>query len=155
MLKCCTQYASKFGKASSGHRTRKGQFSFQSQRKTMQRRFKLPHNCTHLTCQQIMFKILQVRLQHYLHQALSDIQTGYTKGRGSRDQIVNKPWIIEKASSVKFSCSVVSNFVSSWTAAHQDFLSITNSQSLFRLMSIEQVMPSNHLILCRPLLLPP
>ena len=35
VLKCCTQYASKFGKLSSGHRTRKGQFSFQSQRKTM------------------------------------------------------------------------------------------------------------------------
>ena len=42
-----------------------------------------------------------------------------------------------------------------WTAAHQASLSITNSQSLLRLMSIESVMPSNHLILCRPLLLPP
>ena len=42
-----------------------------------------------------------------------------------------------------------------WTAAHQAFLSITNSWSLFRLMSIELVMPSNHLILCHPLLLPP
>ena len=42
-----------------------------------------------------------------------------------------------------------------WTAAHQAFLSITNSWSLFRLMSIESVMPSNHLILCHPLLLPP
>ena len=42
-----------------------------------------------------------------------------------------------------------------WTAAHQAFLSITNSQSLLKLMSIELVMPSNHLILCRPLLLPP
>ena len=41
-----------------------------------------------------------------------------------------------------------------WTAAHQDSLSITNSQSLLKLMSIESVMPSNHLILCRPLLPP-
>ena len=40
-----------------------------------------------------------------------------------------------------------------WTAAHQAFLSFTNSQSLLKLMSIESVMPSNHLILCRPLLL--
>ena len=40
-----------------------------------------------------------------------------------------------------------------WTAAHQVSLSITNSQSLLKLMSIELVMPSNHLILCRPLLL--
>ena len=59
-------------------------------------------------------------------------------------------------SSVHFSCSVVSNSLPpSWTAAHEPSLSITNSQSLLKLMSIESVMPSNHLILCCPLLLPP
>ena len=42
-----------------------------------------------------------------------------------------------------------------WTAAHQASLSITNSQSLLKLMSIESVMPTNHLIVCRPLLLLP
>ena len=42
-----------------------------------------------------------------------------------------------------------------WTAACQASLSITNSQSLLKLMCIKSVMPSNHLILCRPLLLPP
>ena len=46
-------------------------------------------------------------------------------------------------------------FATPWTAACQASLSITNSQSLLKLMSIESVMPSNHLILCRPLLLPP
>ena len=46
-------------------------------------------------------------------------------------------------------------FATPWTAAHQASLSITNSWSLLRLMSIESVMPSNHLILCRPLLLLP
>ena len=56
---------------------------------------------------------------------------------------------------VQFSCSVVSNSATPWTAAHQTSLFITNSQSLFKLMSIESVMPSNHLILCHPLLLPP
>ena len=45
LWKCCTQYASKFGKLSSGHRTGKGHFSFYSQRM-----LKLPYNCTHLTC---------------------------------------------------------------------------------------------------------
>ena len=45
-------------------------------------------------------------------------------------------------------------FVTQWTAPYQASLSITNSQSLLKLMSIESVMPSNHLILCRPLLLP-
>ena len=46
-------------------------------------------------------------------------------------------------------------FATPWTAAHQASLSITSSQSLPRLMSIESVMPSNHLILCHPLLLLP
>ena len=45
-------------------------------------------------------------------------------------------------------------FETPWTAAWQASLSITNSQSLLKLMSIESVMPSNHLILCRPLLPP-
>ena len=49
--------------------------------------------------------------------------------------------------------SRVQLFAIPWTAAHQASLSITNSQSLFKLMSIESVMPSDHLILCRPLLL--
>ena len=46
-------------------------------------------------------------------------------------------------------------FVTPWAAAHQDSLTITNSWSLLKLLSIESVMPSNHLILCHPLLLPP
>ena len=53
------------------------------------------------------------------------------------------------------SLSCVRLFVTPWTAAHQASLSITNSQSLLKLMSIEAVMPSNHLILCHPLLLLP
>ena len=50
--------------------------------------------------------------------------------------------------SVQFSCLVMSNSATPWTAAHQASLSITNSQSLLKLMSIKLVMPSNHLILC-------
>ena len=53
------------------------------------------------------------------------------------------------------SLSHVQVFVTSWTAACQASLSLTISQSLLKLMSIESVMPSNHLILCRPLLLLP
>ena len=60
----------------------------------------------------------------------------------------------EHPRSVQFSCSVVSDSASPWTA-RQASLSITNSWSLLKLTSIELVMPSNHLILCRPLLLPP
>ena len=51
--------------------------------------------------------------------------------------------------------SHVQLFATPWTAACQTSLSISNSRSLLKLMSIESVMPSNHLILCSPLLLPP
>ena len=53
------------------------------------------------------------------------------------------------------SLSRVQLFATPWTAAHQASLSITNSWSLLKLMSIELVMPSNHLIFCHPLFLPP
>ena len=57
--------------------------------------------------------------------------------------------------SVQFSCSVMSNSANPWTAAQQASLSITNTQSLPQIMSIKSEVPSNHLILCRPLLLLP
>ena len=91
LLKYCTQYASKFGKLSSGHKTGKEQFSFQSQRM-----FRLPHNCTYLTHQQIL-KILQARFQQYMNCELPDVQVGFRKRRGIRDQIANICWISEKA----------------------------------------------------------
>ena len=63
-------------------------------------------------------------------------------------------WQIIQINSVQ-SLSHVWLFVTPWTAACQASLSITNSQSLLKLMSIESVMSSNHLTLCRPLLLLP
>ena len=57
---------------------------------------KLPHNCTHLTASKVMLKILQARLQQYVNHELPDVQTGYKKGGGTRDQIANICWIIEK-----------------------------------------------------------
>ena len=53
------------------------------------------------------------------------------------------------------SLSRVRLFATPWTAAHQALLSITNSQSLLKLMSIELAMPCNHILLCHPILLPP
>ena len=58
-------------------------------------------------------------------------------------------------SSVQLSPSVMSDSATPWIAKHQASLSITNSQSSLRFMSIMSVMPSSHLILCRPLLLLP
>jgi len=60
----------------------------------------------------------------------------------------------QKLSSIQL-LSRVQLFATPWTAARQASLSITNSRSLLKLMSITSVMPSNHLILCHPLLLPP
>ena len=186
----------------------------------------------------VILKIIQARPQQYIHWELPNVQDGFRKGRGTRDQIANICWIIEWAresrktptsasltilkpltvwittnrgkflemrgphhltcllknlyadqkatartkhgtmnwfqigkglcqgcilspslfnlytvSSVQ-SFSHVQLFATSWTAACQHSLSITNSRSLLKLMSIESVMPSNHLILCCPLLLP-
>ena len=71
-----------------------------------QRMLKLPHNCTHITHNsKVMLKILQARLQHYVNRELPDVQTGFRKGRGTRDQIANIHWIIEKDSSRKISTS--------------------------------------------------
>ena len=61
-----------------------------------QRMLKLPHNCTHLTSK-VMLKILQARLQQYVNRELTDVQAGFRKGRGTRDQIANIRWIMEKA----------------------------------------------------------
>ena len=97
LLKCCTQYASKFGKLSSGHRTGKGQFSFQSQRKAMSNNVQTTAQLQSSHTSKVMLKILQARLQQYVNRELPDVQAGFRKGRGTRDQIANIQWIIEKA----------------------------------------------------------
>ena len=96
LWKCCTQYASKFGKLSSGHRTGKGQFLVQSQRKAMPKNAQTTTQL-HSSHMLVMLKILQARLQQYVNHELPDVQAGFRKGRRTRDQIANIRWIIEKA----------------------------------------------------------
>ena len=93
LWKCCTQYASKFEKLSSGHRTGKGQFSFQSQRKAMPKNVQTGTTALILHASKVMLKILQARFQQYVNRELPD---GFRKGRGTRDQIANIRWIMEK-----------------------------------------------------------
>ena len=63
-----------------------------------QRMFKLPHNCTLIShASKVMLKILQTRFQKYVNKELPDIQAGFKKSRGTRDQIANICWIIKKA----------------------------------------------------------
>ena len=96
LSKCCTQYASKFGKLSGGHRTGKGEFSFQSQRKAMPKNAQTTAQL-HSFHTLVMLKILQARLQQYVNCEFPDVQAGFRKGRGTRDQIANIRWIMEKA----------------------------------------------------------
>ena len=118
LWKCCTQDASKFGKLSSGHRTGKGQFSFQYQRRAMSK------------------NVQTTAPLHSFHMLARSCSKSF------------------KFSSLQ-SLSHVRLFATPWTAVRQASLSITNSQSLLKLMSTESGMPSNHLILCRPIFLPP
>ena len=62
-----------------------------------QRMLKLPHIGTHLTPGKVMLKILQARLQQYMNHELPDVQAGFRKRRGIRDQIASIHWIIKKA----------------------------------------------------------
>ena len=80
--------ASKFGKLSSGHRTGKGQFSFESQRKAMPKNVQTTaqlHSSPRLA--KLHSKILQARLQLYMNCELPDVPAGFRKGRRTRDQI--------------------------------------------------------------------
>ena len=97
LWKCCTQYASKFGKLSSGHRTGKGQFSLQSQRKNVKECSNYHKIALISHTSKVMLKILQARFQQYVNRELPDVQVRFRKGRRTRDQIANIHWIIEKA----------------------------------------------------------
>ena len=95
--KGCTQYASKFGKLSSGHRTGKGQFSFQSPKGNSKEcsNYRTIALISHAS--KVTLKILQASLQQDVNRELPDVQPGFRKGRGTRDQIANIRWMIEKA----------------------------------------------------------
>ena len=73
-------------------------FSFQSQRKTMPKNAQTKIATALIShTSKVMLKILQTRLQQYLNRELPGVQAGFRKGRGTRDQIANICWIIEKA----------------------------------------------------------
>ena len=86
LWKCCTQYVSKFGKLSNGHRTGKCQFLFQSRRKAMPKNAQTTAqlHSSHMLASKVMLKILQARFQQYVYCELPDVQAGFRKGRGTR-----------------------------------------------------------------------
>ena len=99
LWKCCTQYVSKFGKLSSCHRTGKGQFSFQSQRKAMPKNAQTTYWTTAIISHssKVILKIPQARFQQYMNHELPEVQAGFREGRGTINQFPNICCIILKA----------------------------------------------------------
>ena len=97
LWKCCTQYASKFGKLTSGHRTGKGVFIPIPKKGNAKEcsNYRTIALITHAST--VMLRILQARFQQYMSHELLHVQAGFRKGRGTRDQIANIRWIIQNA----------------------------------------------------------
>ena len=93
LWKCCTQYASKFGKLSSGHRKR-SVFIPIPKKGNAKERSNYRASALISRTSKVMLKILQTRLQQYMNCELPDVQACFRKGRGPRDLIAN---IMEKA----------------------------------------------------------
>ena len=98
LWKCCTQYASKFGKVTSGHRTGKGQFSFQSQRRAMPKNVQTTIQlCSFCMLGRLCLKSFKLVFSSTWTKELLDVQAGFRRSSGTRDQIANICWITEKA----------------------------------------------------------
>ena len=95
LLKCCTQYVSKYGKPSSGHRLEK--INHLPKKGSTKECSNHPTIALISQASKVVLKILHARLQHYAIQEFPDVQAGLRKDRGTRDQIANIFWIIEKA----------------------------------------------------------
>ena len=98
ILKCCSQYASKFEKLNSGHRTGKKSVLISIPKKDNDKECSNCHTIALIShVSKVVLKILQAELQQYMNRELPDVQAGFRKGRRKRDQIANICWIIEKA----------------------------------------------------------
>ena len=97
LWKCCTQYVSKSGKLTSGHKTGKINFHFNPKKGNANEcsNYRTIALISHAS--KVMLKILQGRLQQYMNCELPDVQARIRQGRGTRNQIANIHWIIEKA----------------------------------------------------------
>ena len=96
LWKCCTQYASKFGKLSSGHRIGKAVFIPIPRKRNTKKCSNYHTVALVLHVSEVMLKILQARPQQYVNREFPDVQVGFRKGRGTRDQIANICWVIKK-----------------------------------------------------------
>ena len=100
LWKCCTQYASKFGKLSSGHDWKRSVL-IPIPKKVNAKKCSNYHKIVFIShASKVMLKILQNRLQQYVNCELPDVQAGFRKGRGTRDQTANICWLTEKSKKV-------------------------------------------------------
>ena len=146
LWKCCTQYASKSGKLSSGHRTGKGQFSFQSQKRAM------PKNAQTTTQLHSSHTVAQSNAQNFPSQAsvarepwTSRCSSWFRKGRGTRDQIANIHWIIKKSKRVPNKHLLLLYWL------HQSFWLCGSQQTgkFFKIWEYQTTLPASWEILCR------
>ena len=95
---CCTQYASKFGKPQQWSQDWKRSVFILIPKKGNAKGCSNYHRIALIShASKVMFKILQARLQQYVSWELWDVRVGFRKGKGTKDQIANIRWIIEKA----------------------------------------------------------
>ena len=98
LLKCCTQHASKFGKTQQWPQDWKSSVFIPIPKKVNAKECSNYHAIVLIShASKVILQILQARLQQYMNRKLPDVQAGFRKGRGTRDQITNIPWIIVKA----------------------------------------------------------
>ena len=97
LLKCWTQYASKFGNSEEATGLEKVSFHSNPKERQCQRMFNYHTLALISHASKVMRKNLQARLQKHMNCDLPDVQAGFRKGRRTRNQIVNNRWIIEKA----------------------------------------------------------
>ena len=97
LWKCCTQYASKFGNSQWPQDWKRSVFILIPKKGNAKECSNYQTIALISHTSKVMLKILQARLQQYMNRELPDVQAGFIKGRGTRNQIANINWITEKA----------------------------------------------------------
>ena len=138
LWKCCTQYTSKFGKLSSGHRTGKSVFITIPKKDNAKG---CSYYCTFVLishASKLMLKILQAWLQQYMNWELPDVQARFIKGRGIREQIANIHWITKLENSKKSSTSVSLTMLKPFTVRIT-----TNCEKIFKRWEYQDTLPAS------------
>ena len=133
--RCCIQSVSKSGRHSSGRRTGKGQSSSQFPSRVVLKNHWTVALISHAS--KDMLKILHASLHHYANQELPNVQSGFRKGRGTRDQIANIRWFIEKSREFQ----KISTSVSPTTLKPLTVWIITNYGKLLKRWKYQTILP--------------